>query len=453
MTRSRVSASRVAAVRILGDVRRREARARDLLRGSKHMEQLDERDRAQATRLVMGVTASRGLLDQVIDSHVRSRSGIEPQVRDALRVAAFELLFLSTPSSVAASQGVELVRGVRPRAAGMANAVLRRVAAEDVPIREAARERLATGESRVEDLAWVSGYPMWLLERIKEDRGDEACVAFAQSALEPAPVYVAPNLGLVNTMVAQELMGATGLEPHALDDDVFVLGRPAGLARSGLVQGVRVVPADLSAQHVANLVADLVAPAKAGRLLEVGQGRGTKTILMQNAARRGGYELFVTAMDVEGFKTKLARKRMADAGLADRVTCVTFDACGLDEAAAADALGAREPFDVVFVDAPCSGVGTLRRHPEIAWSLLPNDVDALRELQLRMLCAASVWVRPGGALCYATCSVLKAEDEGVVSAFLRDKRGRAFEPTDAPFLSLPQPDGPDGHFCVVLRRV
>jgi 16S rRNA (cytosine967-C5)-methyltransferase len=157
---------------------------------------------------------------------------------------------------------------------------------------------------------------------------------------------------------------------------------------------------------------------------------------------------------------------MARAGLSDHVTCVTFDACELnvasaaqalgteelDAASAANTLGTHEPFDVVFVDAPCSGSGTLRRHPEIAWSLKPEDVASLSALQLNMLRAAASWVRPGGLLCYATCSVFKSEDEDVVETFLGEASGQGFEQEDRTFFSSPRRGGPDGHYCAFLRR-
>jgi 16S rRNA (cytosine967-C5)-methyltransferase len=473
LTKTRVSAARKVAVQVLGDVRRREARARDVLRNSQRMDALDPQSRAQAMRLVMGVIGSSGMLDEVIDSHAKARSGVEPQVRDALRVSSYELLFLSTPASVAVSQGVELVRGVRARAAGMANAILRRIADEDVPRRNEALERVESGQADDGDLVLTSGYPKWLLDRVTKDRGYEAARAFALAALEPAPVYVAPNLARTRSdgdidsvspdRAAFELLKNAGLSPRMLvDDEAIVLDAPAGLARSGLVQSVEVVPADLSAQRIAARVV----PREGGRLLEIGQGRGTKSLLMQNAARRYGCELAVMGVDIEPFKTKVARDRMARAGLSDHVTCVTFDACELnvasaaqalgteelDAASAANTLGTHEPFDVVFVDAPCSGSGTLRRHPEIAWSLKPEDVASLSALQLNMLRAAASWVRPGGLLCYATCSVFKSEDEDVVEAFLSEASGQGFEQEDRTFFSLPRRGEPDGHFCAFLRR-
>ena len=105
-----VAPARLVALKLVGECRRRSARMRDLLRTSKDLDALDARDRALAFRLAMGVAATQGLLDQMIDAHLRKPRSVEPKVRDALRVAAFELLWMQTPLQVAVSQGVELVR-------------------------------------------------------------------------------------------------------------------------------------------------------------------------------------------------------------------------------------------------------------------------------------------------------------------------------------------------------
>lgn len=110
-----VSPARRQALSLLGEARRRGGRARDIMRGSQALESLSVRDRALVTRLVLGTIAARGLVDAVVDSHVRRRSSLEPVVRDALALTTFELLFLETPQAVCVSEGVELVRKTRPR--------------------------------------------------------------------------------------------------------------------------------------------------------------------------------------------------------------------------------------------------------------------------------------------------------------------------------------------------
>lgn len=217
----------------------------------------------------------------------------------------------------------------------------------------------------------------------------------------------------------------------------------------------------------------IAAPASPCELLEVGQGRGSKSLLLAAGAQLVHPSALV-GIDSVGYKVAVSRERVRAAGLGDVVSCLEFDACGL--AGPGLPAGLDRSFGVVLVDAPCSGTGTMRRHPEIAATLDAVDVRSLAELQLRMLTAASARVGEGGALVYATCSLLAEENEGVVAAFLAREEGRPFRAapvSEAPacagcaatrrlvsrqetpegyFCSIPQPGGADGHFCARLVR-
>lgn len=466
-----LSPARKAAATLLGECRRRKGRIRDIARDSSAAVGLSPQDRALAYRLALGVTSSSALLDKLVDAHVRRPSSLEPRVRDALRMATFELCYLETPSAVAVSQGVELVRSVAPRAAGLANAVLRRVSEEDVPRIAQARVRVDEGGSEVDDLVLVSGLAHWLVERVHRERGAAFARSLCQAQLEPAPVFVAAN-GFANDADGLEgLLVGQGMQPVGLAGlpGSFVLGDPSPLANSGLMERVALVVADVSAQ----LVCRIAAPEEPSALLEVGQGRGTKSILL--AASLGCvHPSHVVGVDSVSYKVRVSRRRMREAGLANVVSCHELDARTLDGEDLPDELRGR--FATVLVDAPCSGSGTMRRHPEIASTLGESDVRELAELQLQILTAASARVEVGGTLVYATCSVLRAEDEDVVGAFLASDAGRGFElasVADAPacsaneqlrglvlshqsaeghLLTMPHVGGGDGHFCVRLIR-
>ena len=424
---ARLSAARRVALALAGERRRRGARARDFLRGSDALSELDERDRGLVVRLVMGVTAAEGTLDAMIDAHLRRGAKLEPRVRDALRIAVFELVYQGTRSDVAVSQGVELVRSVAPRAAGLANAVLRRVAEEDVAAVAAARERVGSGTYDARDLALVGALPEWLAERVDTR---------ALTALEPAAPWVAANLAKSDPLDA---LREAGCEPQEgpLPRSIL-LGAPSRLAPSGLVESAAVIPCDLAAQEVALACA----PAPGERVLEVGQGRGTKTLLLQNAAVAVGGPCEITAVELSPRKSELARRRMEAAGVADHVRCVCADGRALPED-----LGT---FDLVFLDAPCSGTGTLARHPEIAWSLSPEAPAELAVLQAELLASAAAHVAPGGRLVYATCSVLAEENDAVVQAFLASPAGAGFELVHSGLTEVP--GSSDTHFHAQLRR-
>ncbi|MBM6816366.1 class I SAM-dependent methyltransferase [Olsenella uli] len=440
---ARATAARLAALALASERRRRNARARDLLRSSEALSALLERERAQATRLVLGSVAAEGELDRVIDAHLRRGARLEPRVRDALRLAAFEILYLGTRDDVCVSQGVELVRGVAPRAAGLANAVLRRVAEKDARALARARERVADGAFDVSDLARVGALPEWLCARALASLGPARAAAWAASALGPAGAWVA---------VSRVQRGQAPL--HALEEagcapapgpvpGSYLLGAPARLAPSGLVERAEVLPCDLAAQEVALAAA----PEPGSRVLEVGQGRGTKTVLLEGTAVAAGGPCEIVSVEIDPRKSALAARRMEAAGVADHVTCVAADARSLGGDDLPEVL--LGSFDLVFVDAPCSGSGTLARHPEIAWSLREEALPGLAALQADILRAAATRVAPGGLVVYSTCSVLAEEDERVVEALLTGPVGGRFELLDARRTDHP---GADTHFVARLRR-
>lgn len=575
------SPARTTALHLLGAQRRRHARARDLMRGAREMEALGRKGRALATRLVLGVNVASGELDRRIDSFSSRPGSIEPRVRDALRLAAFEVLYLDTPCQVAVSQGVELVRGVQPRAARMANAVLRRIAdcrpevdaaraavaayasaacGDDVAADvdevgvgcsafaatgdaiapgsagvdeaagadearkafagdssdvcepggsagvgcstpaaaeatiasgSAAEKEIAGGlsesatsgavgsvarapEPSTEELCLASGYPAWLVERLLGSLGAERVAAMCACALEPAPVYVCAGKPEVDADGAKALLEGAHLAPQASElGGCWRLEAAAGLARSGLVANCDVVVADLAAQLACRVAA---AP---GRVLEVGQGRGTKSLMLARLGRELGGEPVVVGCELVSSKVRLSASRMEQASLSETVSCVEFDGTKLanEEELPVELAGA---FDSVLVDAPCSGTGTMRRHPETAWALEEELVgsgdEGLPSLQLCLLSAASARVAVGGQLVYATCSVLETENAEVVDAFLASEAGRGYERAsllEAPaveccetaksliadnltpagdFQSVPRARSFDGHFFARLVR-
>lgn len=435
---ARATPARLAALSLLSERRRRDARMRDLLRGSAELSELPERDRALVSRLALGATAAVGELDRAIDSHLRRGARLEPRVRDALRLAAFELLYLYTRPDVCVSQGVELVRAVSPRAAGLANAVLRRVADEDAAALAEARRRVLARSFDAADLARAHALPEWLCERALESLGDDGAAEWAARASEPAGTWVAANRVRHTSEEVAALLSAAGCVPvPGPVPGSFSLGEPARLARSGLVERADVLPCDVSAQEVALACC----PAPGERVLEVGQGRGTKTILLEGAAHVVGGPCEIVAVEVSARKSALASRRMEAAGVAGHVRCLAADARRLE-----DSLG---EFDLVFVDAPCTGTGTIARHPEIAWSLAPSAPDELAALQLEILASVAARVRPGGRLVYATCSILAEEDEGVVEALLASPAGSGLKLEEARRTGWPHADG---HFLARLRR-
>lgn len=473
---ARLTPARAAALSCLSERRRRNGRIREILRASSAVAALGLQDKALASRLAIGCVAAQGLLDEVLNERLRRPSSVEPRVRDALRLAAFEICYLATPTSAGVSQGVEAVRSASPRAAGMANAVLRRLASEVRPQIEAARTRCmvldAEGGCDCSDLALVSGLPTWLVRRVVATRGGEVARALCFAQLEPAPTYAALNLLHLDTAQGEMLLADEGFAPVATGLPAsYRLRRPAGLHGSDLVRSSQLVVSDVAAQ----MVARIAAPVTGGRVLEIGQGRGTKTLVMASIA--AGADARFVGVESVASKRRLCADRLAAAGLTAAAS-LEIDGRRLADGKLPSVLD--RSFDIVLLDAPCSGTGTMRRHPEIPWALCEADVEAggtLPTLQSELLAAASSQLQFGGLLVYATCSILPEEDERVVEAFLASDAGADYERVsvlaapgvaalsdearalvasyvrdDGSFLSLPVLDAPDGHFCTLLRR-
>ena len=449
------SPARCAARDVVTRVREGSAYAHEVLSATLRRLSLSPEDAGFATRLAYGTLQTSGTLDEAIDRYLGGKR-IEPRVRDALRISVYELLFLDSEPRAAVHQGVELVRAARKQAAGLANAVLRRLA-EDAP-------SFPWGDADTDDLALarLNGHPAWLASLWVTELGRETAAAVMAANNEPAPLFLAVNPFAGTIEDARAAVRADGAIPQPCELPGCVLATEAGAAVRGraLADGL-VIAADAAAQ----LVARLVGARQGMTIVEVGAGRGTKTLLMQGQAVDSGGPATIYAVDVHDFKSRLLADRLAKFGVPG-VVALTGDATDF-----ATIEGAPQPgtVDAVLVDAPCSGLGTLRRHPEKRWRVERADLDSLADLGARLLTSAASLVRQGGFVVYSTCTLAQVENADVVSAFLRSEQGSSFRVDslqgDVPaewhrfltpegyFRSVPESGGPDGHFAVRLVRI
>ncbi len=468
-----LSPARVKALEVLAEVRKRNAYAQELITSYIDTSNLSKEDRAFATLLVLGVVSTEGTLDEVLNRALHDPDDIKTDVRDALRISTYELLMLRKEPYAVVDQGVELVRYVQPKASRLANAVLRKVVAQ---VKE-----FPFGNPRTDLAAFARSYafPLWLTKLLVADMGPENARDFMVASNEPAPIYVSANVARATQKDVLSVLQECGSEPSEVDiaglklPNCWKLSGERPLAY-GAVQELftegKLLVSDAAAQAVAQLVLPEEKPAT---FLEIGAGRGTKTILLQNnALLRWGSQIeqYVT-LDNHAFKSNLLRQRATAYGIQVERT-VTGDATNLN------AVIPNELFDVVFIDAPCSGLGTLRRHPEIRWRLKLEAIDELAQTGLDMLKSAASHVVVGGTLAYATCTVTHCENRQVIKAFLESKEGKGFELmplvfsngvslSDAPlrkFAERPSqdsrffetrlsPGSSDAHFAVVLNRI
>lgn len=439
----RLSPGRAAACAIGKTVRERDAFTAEITPSVlATFEGISPEDAAFATKIARGVTATIGTLDEFIDRNLKSPDDIGAEVRDALRVSAYELLFLGKDDYAAVDQGVELVRSIAPAASGLANAVLRKMATS------AKKFPYGNPDLSLQVLTRSQAFPLWLAKRLMNEMGLKQATAFMRASNADAPVYIAVNAIKAKDEDVVEIFDQAGslmkesetVAGCYLVEDARVLRKPEVRA---LFENGSVCVSDESAQAIAALACP---KEDVEAFLEIGAGRGTKTILLQsNAVRAFGRTIPMVSVDDHAFKGDLLEKRVAAYGI-NSVRPLTMDARKLSEKLP------EASFDAVFVDAPCTGVGTLRRHPEIRWRLTAAQIADMSSVEYDILAEAAKMVKPGGTLTYATCTVFAEENENVVERFRKTKFGESFEVEETLSTTL-SASGPDAHYAVRLRRV
>lgn len=448
------ASARGVAREALTRVRERAAYAHETMSALLDGAGLDERDGAFASRLGFGAISCRGTLEEALTEHINDLGRVDPAVMDCLVVSAYELLFMRTPARAAVSEGVELVRQVRPKAAGFANAVLRRLSerASTFPWGDPATDIAA--------LARLHGHPAWMAERFVEEYGRERAESVMASNNEPAPLFLAimPFKRASEDVFAE--LDAEGSEPvHEGPEGCVRCGNASRVVKGRVLADGEAIVTDGAAQTAAACV-----PLNADdSVVDLGAGRGTKTLLLTARARRAGFDVSMTAIDSHGFKLDRLVEAVRRVGAPD-VRTIVADATD----AAADSMPAAGTVDAVLVDAPCSGLGTLRRHPDRRWRATPEEIGQMAALGTALLRTAAFLVKPGGFVVYSTCTIVRDENDGVIETFLASDEGsgfrndplgecvpdewRRFVATTGRFQSLPEAGGPDGHFIARLVR-
>ncbi|MEP6650198.1 MAG: transcription antitermination factor NusB [Lapillicoccus sp.] len=434
------------------------------------VKRIDGRDAAFATELVYGATRMRGLYDRVAEvAAQRPVAEVDGPVLDTLRLGVHQLLGMRVATHAAVDETVALARQVNGiGASGFVNAVLRRVAERD---REAWLEVVAP--SSLDPLAAAAvrtSHPEWVVRSLRQallghgtasaDDVDAQVVALLAADNAPPRVTLAARPGLAEV---GELLGDSAARgPWARTAVVLDHGDPGAIPA---VRQGRAAVQDEGSQLVALALAAAPVVPRSGheRWLDLCAGPGGKAGLLAALALERDADL--VANEVSPHRADLVRQTLAVAverGRPGQVTVQTGD--GRE-------VGAAEPdaYDRVLVDAPCTGLGALRRRPEARWRRQPSDVPALATLQRELLTSALDATRPGGVVAYATCSPHLGETRFVVSdvvkrrsdvelvdaaAVVVDREGRPLEGTgDAPFVQLwPHRHETDGMFLALIRR-
>jgi 16S rRNA (cytosine967-C5)-methyltransferase len=426
-----VDPARQAAYETIAAVHRDDAYANLALPQILRELRLHGRDAAFATELTYGTLRWSGTLDAIIAVAAdRDVARIDPPARDALRLGAYQLLHTRVAPHAAVASTVDLVRAVAgPGPTGFANAVLRRIEATPLDgwIAEVAPDR---DKDPLGYLAVAYAHPLWIVRAFAETLGEQEIEALLAADNTPAPVHLCARPGRVDRdALAQEVGGEPGkYSPFAV---YLPGGAPGDLA--AIVDG-RAHVQDEGSQVVALALADAPLDGTDERWLDLCAGPGGKAALLGALAAQRGAQ--VTAVEVAPHRAALVEQAVR--GLP--VTVRTQDGREIEETG----------FDRVLVDAPCTGLGALRRRPEARWRRQPSDLPPLTRLQRELLTAAIRAVRPGGLIGYVTCSPHVVETRVTVDEAIR-RSPYAVEKLAERQL-WPHREGTDAMYLALLRR-
>jgi len=443
----RADRPRATALAVLRAVRERDAYVNLELPRLLRERGLGGRDAAFATELTHGTIRRQGTYDAVLGACLdQPIARLDPDTHDVLRLGCHQLLLMRTPAHAAVSTSVAMARSSRgPGAGRLVNAVLRRVAGRDLDgwLTEVAPDPTADPDGH---LAVVHSHPVWIVRAMREALADDPTALLEADNAAPAVTLVA-RPGLVDV---EELVEA-GATPGRWSPYAAVLagGDPGAIPA---VRDGRAGVQDEGSQLVVLALAAAPAQGRDGRWLDLCAGPGGKAALLGALAATRGAR--VVAQELAPHRADLVRQTVEPLG--DTVEVRTGD--GRE-------VGAAEPggYDRVLVDAPCTGLGALRRRPEARWRRQPGDLEGLGRLQRELLASAVDATRPGGVVAYVTCSPHLAETRDMVADVVGARDD--VEPVDTPALlpQLPPQPGPslqlwphvhgtDAMFCALLRR-
>ncbi|MCE2414718.1 16S rRNA (cytosine(967)-C(5))-methyltransferase RsmB [Candidatus Poribacteria bacterium] len=425
---------------------------------------LEGRERRLVNGLVYGVIRWQKQLDWVLNQFINPRFQLDTRHRNILRLGAFQLLHLDgIPAHAAIFETVQLVPS-RPRkssnrrkTAGFINAVLRSIQREGTRL-----DYPPLDTNPTEHIAFSLSYPTWLVKRWLHTHGVSWTLAFCRASNQTAPLAFR-----VNTLLTQRGEVCQFLETKGLPAFLSKIA-PDGIALENRTITNFDAAGELTLKDILNrndiyvqdesamLVAHLLSPEDAEFIVDLCAAPGGKTTHLAHLMKNTGK---IIAVDASAEKIALLQKNCRRVE-AHNVETRVMDATKAD-------LEFIKTADAVLIDAPCSGFGTLRRHPDIRWNKTLKQVRALSEIQYNLLKNAAAHIKPGGILVYSTCSIERMENEDVIQRFLVDfpmyrvENARRFLPnvplsaiTPQGFVqTFPHEHGVDGTFAARLRRV
>ncbi len=399
-----ISPSRAAAFDVLLRVVTQNSFASNLL-AAPRFDKLSREDRALLQELTLGVLRWQGRLDFLIERHTRREvEKLDLELVIALRMGLYQLLYLTrVPAFAAINESVNLVKEYgKAKAAGLANAVLRSAQ------RELQFTILPSGKSPVNRLSVETSHPVWLVKRWMARFGETEAreMAMANNAVPRVTFRFNPKIKPIEETKAELEWRKIEIRPSALTPEAFVIEDGNLSAKSEPVVNGWLYLQDEASQLIARLAGRKAEGDSPVKILDLCAAPGSKTTLLASELSENS---MVVASDIHFHRLRTLKE------LSERLGVKNISSIQLD--AERQMPFNPESFDVVLLDAPCSGLGTLQRNPEIKWRIKEEKVVELAGLQKRLLANAAEQVRAGGLLVYSVCSTEPEEGEDVIAWF------------------------------------
>lgn len=436
--------SRQAAVELLMDIEHKALLSSDAVFNLSRQHMLSSEDRRLAVRLIYGVLEQKLFLDYRLQQVSKTKlSKLDPYIHMILRVSLYQLLFMDRiPESAVVNEAVKMSKKKGQHLSGFVNGVLRNF--------QRSRESLKLPERAEDELNYLSvttSHPLWLVKRWVSKFGTEFSEALMKSNNLTPPLTVRVNRLKSKPDAVREKLASSGITSETSRFFDYAL-----IVHSGQDLVIQDWPVfnegELYVQDIASMmVTEVLDPQPGERILDMCAAPGSKTTHMAEKMNNQGT---IIARDVSDKKLQKIRENAERLGISI-IHPEVGDGLILD----ADAV---EAYDRVLLDAPCSGLGIIRRKPEIRFRRQLEDLVALVKLQTKLLENASRYVKQGGVVVYSTCSVDPDENEGVVTAFLASNP--QYKLTDTPWSDedglirlFPSVHQTDGFFIAKMVRV
>jgi len=407
--------------------------------------ELTKQERAFIKRLTYGTVEHRLYIDYAINQVSKIKVGkMKPAVRQVLRLSVYQLLYMDNiPESAVCNEGVKLIKKRKMyRLTGFVNGVLRQF----IRIKDT-----LTLPEKSEDLThYLSlkySFEPVLIKYLLKDYDEETVERILQISNEEAPLTIRVNTSQISIEDLKDLFKDEGIMYQSgrwLEEALQIRGYDQIPKINGFSEGYFQVQDESSM-----LVGKVGVEAKVRRIIDVCAAPGGKAV---HAAELVGAAGQVLAFDLSGHKVKLIQENIKRLKLTN-IQAAVWDATKIQSSL-------RGKGDLIIADVPCSGLGIIRKKPDIKWQMTEEKIQILVKIQRKILLAVKEYVNEGGLLIYSTCTLTKAENEENIKWFLKENTDYTLEKIKAPYANemtgmvqlLPSSEGPDGFFIAKLRK-